>query len=208
MAISTFSELQSSILTYATRFDPNFTNFNRVTDFITEFESWANRRFRVRQMEAAVTGTPTSGVASLPTDFLEMRCLTWAGSPRRVLEYVTPQMFDAMDPDRPSDTPIRYTIQGTSLKVMPLSDTTLELDYYQKIPALSDSNTTNWLLTAHPDLYLAGCLFNAFKFSSAKDAAGTFKAERDELAEEILRLDRDAQWGRGPLSIRSVGPVV
>jgi hypothetical protein len=30
--------------------------------------------------------------------------------------------------------------------------------YSQKVPALSDSATTNWLLTSHPDAYLFGTL--------------------------------------------------
>ena len=37
----------------------------------------------------------------------------------------------------------------------------MELLYYQKIPALSASNTTNWLLTAHPDVYLYGALMQS-----------------------------------------------
>ena len=33
--------------------------------------------------------------------------------------------------------------------------------YYQKIAALSDSNTTNWLLTYAPDVYLYGSLLHS-----------------------------------------------
>jgi len=37
----------------------------------------------------------------------------------------------------------------------------VELLYYQRIPALSDSNTTNWLLTEAPDAYLYGALIHS-----------------------------------------------
>lgn len=33
--------------------------------------------------------------------------------------------------------------------------------YYEQIPALSDSNTSNWLLDAAPDAYLYGSLLQA-----------------------------------------------
>ena len=37
----------------------------------------------------------------------------------------------------------------------------VELLYYQRVPALSDSNTTNWLLTEAPDVYLYGSLVHS-----------------------------------------------
>ena len=42
----------------------------------------------------------------------------------------------------------------------------------QKIPALSDSNTTNWLLTLSPDVYLFGALAEACLFAPEKAALG------------------------------------
>jgi hypothetical protein len=40
----------------------------------------------------------------------------------------------------------------------------MELVYYQEIPALSDSQTTNWLLTDAPDAYVYGALTQAAPF--------------------------------------------
>jgi hypothetical protein len=47
--------------------------------------------------------------------------------------------------------------------VYPSPDTTYqaEIVYYGKIPALSDSNTSNWLLSLSPDIYLYGSLLQA-----------------------------------------------
>jgi hypothetical protein len=49
------------------------------------------------------------------------------------------------------------------LEFIPTPDTTYdgELTYYAKIPSLSDSNTSNWLLAYAPDLYLYGALVEA-----------------------------------------------
>jgi hypothetical protein len=62
-------------------------------------------------------------------------------------------------------------------------------------------------LTAHPDLYLFGSLVEAFGFSCSVGAAMVYKARCDELIEEVGPLDQAAQGGRGPLQIRTVGPV-
>ena len=52
---------------------------------------------------------------------------------------------------------------GTEIEVYPSPDTsyTGEIIYYSKVPALSDSNTTNWLLTLSPDIYLYGTLIQS-----------------------------------------------
>ena len=47
---------------------------------------------------------------------------------------------------------------------VPASVYTMEMVYYAKIPALSDSATTNWCLTANPDLFLYGALMEAEPF--------------------------------------------
>jgi hypothetical protein len=59
--------------------------------------------------------------------------------------------------------PKYYAIVGESFEVYPTPDTTYstELMYYKPIPALSDSNTTNWLLTSNPDAYLYGSLMQS-----------------------------------------------
>jgi hypothetical protein len=204
MALTTYAELKTAIATRMRRSDLTA----QIPDYISMFEAKVNRRLRVRQMETSTSLTPSSGVATLPSDWLEARCVTWTGSPRAVLEYVPPQLFDAIDNDQPSDNPRRYTIQGSSLKVMPRSDTALEVDYYQKIPALSDNNTSNWLLAAHPDFYLNGCTAEACLDIRSMEAAQAFATLAEGAVEDIIRLDQAAQYGRGPLAIRAVGGVV
>jgi hypothetical protein len=48
----------------------------------------------------------------------------------------------------------------------PNASFTAELLYYQKIPALSDSNTSNWLLEEFPDVYLYGSLTHSAPYLS------------------------------------------
>src|SRR5262249_42740962 len=136
----------------------------RIPEFIALFEAAANRRLRVRQQEAQATLTPSAGSVALPSDYLAWRRVTWTGSTPGELQYAHPSYLQAAYPSSPSDVPRIFTIEGSTVKIRPLEDTSLEFDYLQKIPALSDSATTNWLLTEHPDLYLFGSLVEAQMF--------------------------------------------
>jgi hypothetical protein len=156
-------------------------------------------------MEASVNLSPASGEATLPADYLAWRRVTWTGSTRVELAYVAPSYLQAAYPSSPSDTPRIFTIEGATLKVRPVSDTALEFLYYQKIPALSDGNPANWLLAAHPDLYLFGSLAEAQMFAVDPEKAALWKGRRDELFEEINQLSNKT---RGAGAIRVMGTVV
>src|SRR5262245_54955145 len=154
MSVTTYSELQTAVENWLQH--QLFTA--RVPEFIALFEATANRRLRTRFQETSTSLTPSSGTATLPTDDLSYRRVTWAGSSKVELEYVEPSWIQAAYPTSPSDTPRVFTIEGTSLIVRPSSDTSLTFVYFAKIAALTSTATTNWLLTSHPDAYLFGSL--------------------------------------------------
>lgn len=199
MALSTYDDLKTSIAAWLGRDDLT----SRMDDFVTLFEAAANRRLRVRQQETSTTLTPSSGSVSLPSDYLSWRRVTWTGSPRVDLEYVHPSVLQAYYPSSDEGTPKIFTIEGSTLKVRPLSDTSLEFDYYEKIDALS--GTVNWLYSAYPDVYLYGSLVEAEMFNKDVESAALWKARRDELFEEIERLSRKTS---GPAAIRVMGTIV
>lgn len=201
MAITTYSELQTALANWIGRDDLT----SRLPEFIALFEAHANRKLRNRQMETSTTLTPSSGSATLPTDYLQWRRVTWTGSPRRELEYVHPSVLQDYYPTTPPGYPQFFTIEGSTLKVRPTDTTGLEFDYFQKITALdSSSNTTNWLLTAHPDAYLFGSLVEATAFFE-HDMATVWKARRDEVMEEIRQLNAAT---KAPGAIRVMGAIV
>src|SRR5262249_27837934 len=120
--------------------------------------------------ESAVSLTPSSGVATLPADYLAWRRVTWGGSFPSELEYVHPSYLHALWPTLPAGIPHIFTIEGSTLTIAPTDSTALTFDYFQKIPALSNLNTSNWLLAAAPDLYLFGSLAEAHGFVKDTDA--------------------------------------
>jgi hypothetical protein len=201
MAITTYGELQTAIGNWLDH--SLFTA--RIPEFIALFEAAANRRLRVREQETSTNLTPSAGAAALPADYLAWRRVTWTGSPRVELQYVHPTYLQAAYPSSPSDVPRVFTIEGSTLKVRPLDTTALELDYFQKIPALSDNTATNWLLAAHPDLYLFGSLVEAEMFGVNDERAPLWKARRDEIFDEIEKLSNKTR-GAGAMRVMGVTP--
>jgi len=200
MPITNFSELKSAVASWLARDDLS----SNIPDFIALFEAAANRRLRVRQMENTAALTPAAGAATLPGDYLAWRRVTWAGTSRRELEYVHPSYLQAAFPDASSGTPRLFTIEGPALKIRPTDGTELELGYFQKVPSLSDAAPSNWLLAAHPDLYLFGALTEAQGFSVDPEKMAMWGSRRNDIFDEIEKLDART---RGPAAIRVMGSV-
>ncbi len=201
MTLATYTDLTTEIGNWLQRQD-----LAAVTpSFVQLFEACANRRLRVRQQEATVELTPANGVVVLPADYLAWRRLTWTGNPRQELAFVEPSWLQAAYPDLPTDTPRVFTIEGGNILTMPLdpTDTALELVYFQQIPSLA-ANSTNWLMSQHPDLYLFGSLAEAEAYTVNPDAAALWKSRRDELFDEIERLSNKS---RGAGAVRIMGPT-
>jgi len=196
MPFTTNAELKASIADYLARSDLT----TQIVDYITLFEAVAARKMKVRPMETSTNLTPSSGTASLPSGYLGWRRVTWTGTPRRELNYVHPSILQMTYPDAATGSPNDFTIEGSSLKVRPVSDTVLEFDYFAKTAAVSSS--LNWLYTNHPDAYLFGSLAEAYAMLKDFDTAAVWKTRRDAVFEEISGVNFNEQGG---LAIRVVG---
>jgi hypothetical protein len=201
MPIASFAELKGAIASWLARDDLTAS----IPDFIALFEATANRRLRVRQMQTAASLAPSAGEAALPNDYLAWRRVTWNGNRPRELDYVHPSYLQAAFPDAAAGIPRLFSIEGATLRIRPADEAALELAYFQKIPALSDAAPVNWLLTAHPDLYLFGALTEAQGFNVDPEKMATWGSRRNDIFEEIERLDART---RGAGAVRVMGTVV
>jgi hypothetical protein len=77
-----------------------------------------------------------------------------------------------------------------------------ELLYYAKIPALSDSNTTNWLLTESPDLYLYGALAQTAPYLKEDERMGVWAGLYQKLFDDMMLADERARIGSSKLKAR------
>lgn len=200
MSITNYAELQTALQNWLQRQDINAL----LPDFITLFEAEANRRLRVRQQQTTTQLMPSSGSVALPTDYLAWLRLTWTGNPRRELDYVEASWLQSAYPDNPIDLPSVFTIEGGNIIQRPIDGTAtaMEFVYYAKVPALSSG--PNWLMTAHPDLYLFGSLTEAQAYAINLPSVELWKARRDELFDEIIGLNNRT---RGPSAVRVMSPT-
>jgi hypothetical protein len=102
---------------------------------------------------------------TVPDDFLETKSIKLDTNP---ITYLSFQTIDAMDQLSnttylSSGKPLYFSVVGSQFRLLPIPDGayTAELVYYAKLAKLSNTNTTNWLLTQAPDVYLYGSLLQA-----------------------------------------------
>ena len=205
MSLSTFSELKTAIAAWRARSgDTAFVA--AVPDFITLFEARANERLRVRRMEASTDLSPSSGVYTVPTDYLEWRRVTAKTSPRRTLEFMSSDQIDWRYPNREAGYPSFFTIEGATLTVLPSTASDVEFLYYSKIPALSDSTTTNWLLTGHPGAYLNGALMESCLWDHDDAGAQRYALAMESALQSVKAQDMGERFAGGQAYARMATP--
>jgi len=170
MSITNYTELQASIASWLHRDD--LTAF--IPDFIALAEVQLSTDVTAREMETRlpITITAANPYFSLPNDMVEMRRLRLNTEPYQVLKYATPDEIDEDYGTSASQRPAVFTVIGTQAQVAPIPDAdyTGELTYKQRIPALSSTNATNWLLTLYPNVYLFASLSAAAIWAESDDA--------------------------------------
>jgi len=209
MSLSTYTELQSSITNWLRR-DGDTNLVATAPDLILLLEANLNRELRHRDMEETATLSLTGGTATvaLPSDFIEVKTAILQTDPRRVMSFVTQSQLATNWPTTATGIPTEFTTVGANMKVgiIPDSAYDIELVYYEKIPALA-SNSTNWLLTSHPDMYLFGSLLMAAPFLGDDERVPVW-ASYYENAVKSLKGDADrSSYSGGPLYSR-VGVTV
>lgn len=189
MALSTYANLLTAVASWLNRADLTAT----IPDFIRLAEAEFNRRLRTIEMEARVTATLTSDAVAVPADFMGLRSISIANT---ALEYVPPsEIFEDIST---GGYPTRYTVTDGQFFFRPApSSGDVDIDYYASIPALTVSNTTNWLMTKHPDLYLFATLAQAEFYGWNDDRLGLVKGRVDELIDQInAATHRERHGGR------------
>jgi hypothetical protein len=198
MSITSYNILRTTVADWLNRSDLTAA----IPTFIALAEAKFNRDLRTRQQIKRSTATLTSQFITLPADWVEAANIQLNTSPIKVLEYVTSSQADRISANNYGNTNAEvYTIVGTQLEVVPAvaTNTEIEMTYYSKIPALSSTNATNWLLTEWPDLYLYGALSNAAPYLREDERLATWKNMVGQLTEEVRMSDERARYSGGPL---------
>lgn len=154
--LGTYAELQAAIASW------NFARTDLpVANLILLAENRLNADLKVSQQQTVSTATISEEYSAVPSDFFEAISFVVDD---QALNAVPQEYIDAEASTTVVNGPPEvYAIVGSQFRFYPVPATDYDavLTYYKKIPALTDSNTTNWLLTAWPVAYLSACNLEA-----------------------------------------------
>ena len=144
MAITTYAELQSNITDFLNRDDLDA----KAPEFISLAESNLSRDVRHWRQEKRSTAELDTQYSAIPADFLEAIRFYITSGESRPLELIS--QFQLLDRKyqraNTSGEPAYYAITAGEIEIFPApaGTYTAELYYISELPALSDSNTSNW----------------------------------------------------------------
>lgn len=153
MAITNYAELKAALPNWMTRGDVA----GQAEECIALAEASLNRELGPVELDVTLTGVLDSRSIDISTqNCVEPIALFLAETSRN--EVTLTQMADGTFPYRSaSGYPRFWAIDGTNIDFdCPLSQAYPFRFRFRQRFALSDAAPTNWLLTYHPDLYLAG----------------------------------------------------
>lgn len=202
-----YSEVKTAVLAYSDRSDTETSdNFDT---FLEMFESRINRYLKTREMSVRATHAAVTDqdYYSLPSDYAGIRDIevyTAGSSTRETLLRLTPEQMNALDDD---DEGIYYTIIADQFQIKPVDNIDgkiIEIIYYQKVPALTSTATTNWLATNYPDCYVTGVMVELSSYMKDLEAVGLWQQRYAEVISEIEQNDHREQWSGTPMAMRIV----
>jgi hypothetical protein len=209
MALDNFSNLKASIKRRSKRNDVTDADLN---DYIaqceSEFYNNASAPLRLRSMEARATAdtSTSSRFLELPDLFLQMRRLKlndpYTGGPDTDIRYMAPEQIPLRGL---TDIPIYFTLT-TQLEFDCTPDQvyTVEMQYVKKLTALDDTNTTNDILTNHPNIYLFGALWALFSDFQEFDVANLYYNQFIQAIQGANSADQAGRYGPAP-AVRQEG---
>lgn len=201
MALDTYAALQTSVAGWLNRADLTAA----VPDFIALAEPQITRRLikdgPVRQMLTRADAVITGEYSVLPTDFMGIRSMYVSGM-------TSGSKIEFCEPDKIADAKIRepnacgdprlWAIFGNTIQFWPWAADSegfsIEIGYWQSIPPLSNTNTTNWLLATYPDAYLYGALVQSAPYLKDDNRLTVWGTLFTTILDDIVAADKIARF--------------
>ena len=202
MAIGTYAELQTAVKNWSKRTDLD----SLIPDFIKLAELRVNRNLRIRKMETRVTANTVASqnYYGLPTNFLQMRSFKLNTSPLMDLRFLTPEQMDERWAGSQTGMPRAYSIAGDELRIGPKPDGVYEMEmlYWQSPAQLTDSATTNFMLTANPDALLYASLIELNSYSEHNEGVMKYGKLFTETIDAVQKEDDRDRASGSALTVR------
>lgn len=193
MAISTYAELSAAIGTWGQR---TYT-MAKTDDFIALSEARFNRVLgsNYRRKTTATITTDSNGEGTIPSDCVNLVSMTRDVLGSIPLKQVSWNALIARNPYEDADDAQVFAVRGTVVRVSPVTTDNFNAVYWAKLTGLSASNTTNWLLTLAPDVYLAMCAAMARAFEEEWEQAAVYESKAVGYLSELMSQANVAEYG-------------
>lgn len=217
MALNNYANLKTSIIDWSKRSDVtslvddfiDIAESEMYRDEIDQRGSVVSKGLMLRDMEyrANPTTAPTTRFLALPTQdsggntirFLRMRKIkVTSGGVDYDVRYRSPE---AMNVKSGTNIPKYFTITS-QIEFDRIPSGTIEMSYYGTIRDLDSTNTTNTILTDHPDIYLHGSLWALFKWARNWEEAAMHYSEFRKAITGANKRDERGRRGSAPATNR------
>lgn len=206
MLDGTYTGLKASIADYLNRTDLT----SAIPDFIALAEAQISRRLLlqgpVRRMLVRADATISTEFGTVPSDFMGTRTFYFTEDRTQQLQICT---ADQINQKKSATTvltgkPKFFAVVGTEFQFFPAPQASYaaELTYWQRLPALSVSNASNWLLTINPDAYLYGALLQAAPYLKDDARVTVWGSAFETILSDICaadKIERDSTFQAVPV---------
>jgi hypothetical protein len=198
MLDGTYSGLLASVADFLNRSDLSAV----APDFVAMATAQMTRRLikdgPVRQMLGTWSPTISAELTNLPSDFMGVKALYLVTTTAFEINFVEPEKIAEFKIKFPSMTgdPQFYSIVGAQIQFWPWASGgsyAATVSYWQALPALSVSNTTNWLLTLYPDAYLYTSLIQSAPYLKDDDRLAVWGTLSSTILSDIVETDKIAR---------------
>lgn len=193
MALQSYDDLKSFVAQSAIRDDLP------IDALIALAESDFQPRLKHYKMEKSVALNAVAPLVAFPADFLEARRILVNGVLAKPVSNQHPDLYVGQ---------VGYVYEGDGLRIVGdlAYPTTVELTYYAAVPALTPANTSNWLLTRFPAVYLHGVLARAYRWLKNGEAEALEKASLDEALQLVAADHARVQRGGNTIIVEGNTP--
>lgn len=215
MAIDTYATLQSALADTVNRDDlsADVTNFSpaqiegaikRAIAYSTiAIERDLIARGGHKSMETITNSLATAAgteTLTLPTGFKGARLFAITSDPYQVLEFVDPNTLFTQYPSLATAKPEKYTLISGVVYLRPIPDAvySTRLIYNAALDVLSDTTTTNWLLTSHHDIYIAAGMVELCIYLENDERLQYWRGFYDQKMNDLMGDDRQVRWAAVP----------
>lgn len=197
--IATYVDLKTNIANFMHRTDLD----TMIPVFIQLAEAKISNNLIGKEQSTSVTITVTAGtnIIPLPTDFVSLNMIYVNSNPVSMLMLSDDKKLFTEAGNYTAGTPTIYTVFGSNIYVSPVpaSTYTYTLKYQSDLIALSSINSTNWVLTQFPYIYLYGSLIEASIYTKDPEQVAFYQDKYNDAMTDILQKYEAERYSGGAL---------